>query len=338
MMVYISIRGRIWLQAEAANMVESVGNYVKHRRVPILVKDGTSYLTFFVPAISGESIAHCYQTILSEQLLKLDEEVCDFCKKGVFIKSTNAEVYKEAFKKDAPKAGKKINETMEAIDEIERSIVSGCGVEDVGGFLYAENPNVKRTSNFLVGYMVPVREALRGVSLDPQLHSRYALGTRFVQAGAGAAGQMIYYVELSSAIFNFSFDLDTKFIGKYTFHFDNYGKTIINTDKIKKRAIAALNALQHLIIEFPIGAKRTRFNPSDVRWESLAIAVSDDVWTMPSSFVQDYIEKGSSKKTKIDYNTTIYAYAEEMQKVDKWYPIPEHAIIEAINDAKGRIS
>ncbi|MEM3542581.1 MAG: type I-A CRISPR-associated protein Cas7/Csa2 [Candidatus Methanomethylicia archaeon] len=337
-MVYISFRGRIWLQAEAANMVESVGNYVKHRRVPVLVKEENSYLTFFVPAISGESIAHCYQTILSEELLKLNEDVCDFCKKGLFIKSTNAEVYREAFGKNPPKAGKTIEETMKAIDEIEQSIVSGCGVEDIGGFLYAENPNVKRTSNFFVGYMIPVREVLKGVSIDPQLHSRYALGTKFIQAGAGVAGQMIYYVEVSSAVFNFSFDLDTKFIGRYTFHSDNYGKPVISDDKIKKRIFAALNALQHLLIEFPVGAKRTRFNPSDIRWESLAIAISDDVWTIPSSFTQDYINRGIMKREKVNYNTVIYTYSEEKQEKVKWYSTPEHAIIDAINDAKGRVS
>ncbi|MEM2741991.1 MAG: type I-A CRISPR-associated protein Cas7/Csa2 [Nitrososphaeria archaeon] len=330
MMVYVSFRGRIWLQAEAANMVESVGNYVKHRRVPVLVKEGNSYLTFFVPAISGESIAHSYQTLLSEELLKLGEEVCSFCRNGIFLKSTNAEVYKEAFNKE---------NVPEEIEKIEQSIVSECGVEDVGGFLYAEKQNVKRTSNFLVGYMIPVREALKGVSIDPQLHSRYALGTKFVEVTErGAAGQMIYYVEISSAVFNFSFDLDTKFIGKYTFHFNRYGQSIISSDKIKRRAIAALNALQRLLVEFPVGAKRTRFNPSDVRWESLAMAISDDVWTMPSGFVQDYIDRGVLKMEKVNYNTTIYAYAEEKREKVKWYPTPEHAIIDAINDAKGRAS
>ena len=88
-MVYVSVRGRIWLQAEAANMVESVGNYVKHRRVPVLIKDGSSYLTFFVPAVSGESIAHSYQILLAEELRRVNEEVCDLCKRGIFLKSTN---------------------------------------------------------------------------------------------------------------------------------------------------------------------------------------------------------------------------------------------------------
>jgi CRISPR-associated protein Csa2 len=335
-MVYVSVRGRIWLQAEAANMVESVGNYVKHRRVPVLIKDGSSYLTFFVPAVSGESIAHSYQILLAEELRRVNEEVCDLCKRGIFLKSTNEDVYKEVVKSEPPKIKGK-GDMMNVAKEIEESIVKNCGVEDIGGFLYAGNPNVKRTSNFLTGYMVPVKEVLKVLSIDPQLHSRYALGTKFVQAGEGAAGQMIYYVELSSALFSFSFDLDTKFIGKYTFHFDNYGNLIIDVNKIKNRITASLDALKRFLIEFPVGAKRTRFNPSEVKWESIAIAISDDIWTMPSSFTQDYIVRGVNKKSSISYNTIIHAYAEDGCTADKCHSTAEEAVISAINDAKGRI-
>lgn len=334
-MVYVSVRGRIWLQAEAANMVESVGNYVKHRRVPVLIKERGSYLMFFVPAISGESIAHSYQVILAEELGKFNEEVCSLCKKGIFLKSTNEDVYKEVVGKEPPKAKKE--ESMRAAKEIEESIIRNCAVEDIGGFLYAGNPNVKRTSNFSTGYMVPVREALTVLSIDPQLHSRYALGTKFVQAGEGAAGQMIYYVELSSALFSFAFDIDTRFIGKYTFYSDGYGSSVIDSSKIKNRVLASFNALKRFLIEFPVGAKRTRFNPSDVRWESIAIAVSNDIWTMPSSFVEDYIVRSMSKKSSINYNTVIHAYAEDGCKADKCYSTAEEAIVSAINDASSRL-
>lgn len=338
-MVYVSVRGRVWLQAEAANMVESVGNYVKHRRVPVIVKDGGNYITFFVPSISGESIAHSYQTILAEELKKLNEKVCQLCEKEIFLKSTSAEVYKLVTKSEPPKKTKK--EDTSAEKEIEGKIIANCGVEDLGGFLYAENPNVKRTSSFYTGYMIPVKEALKAVSIDPQLHSRYALGTKFVAVGEGerAAGQMIYYVEVSSALFTFTFDLDTRFIGKHTFHMESYGKIVegLTQSNIKNRAIAALNALQRLLVEFSIGAKRTRFNPADLRWESIAVAVSDDVFTLPSSFTQDYMFRGLQKKEKVSYNTVIFGYSEEECKADKCYTTPEEAIIEALKEAKGRI-
>ncbi|MEM0233458.1 MAG: type I-A CRISPR-associated protein Cas7/Csa2 [Zestosphaera sp.] len=336
-MVYVSVRGRIWLQAEAANMVESVGNYVKHRRVPIMIRDGSKYVTFFVPSISGESIAHAYQTLLAEELKKQQVKVCSYCEKGIFLKSTRGDLYEEVTKSEPPKVGEKAAELMRAVDTIESNIVKNCGVEDIGGFLYAENPNVKRTSSFLTGYMVPVKEALSVVSIEPQLHSRYALGTKFVAPREGAAGQMIYYVEVSSAVFSFAFDLDTKYIGRYTFHIEKYGTPIIEQEEIIRRAKASLNALERLLIEFPVGAKRTRFNPADVRWESIAIAVSNDVWTMPSSFVKDYLERAVAKKSKISYNTVIYAYREEECRADKCYGTPEEAVINSINDAKGRI-
>ncbi|MEM2014217.1 MAG: type I-A CRISPR-associated protein Cas7/Csa2 [Desulfurococcaceae archaeon] len=336
-MVYVSVRGRIWLQAEAANMVESVGNYVKHRRVPIMIRDGGKYVTFFVPSISGESIAHTYQTLLAEELKKQQVKVCGYCEKGIFLKSTRGDLYEEVTKSKPPKVGEKAAELMNAVDIIESNIVKNCGVEDIGGFLYAENPNVKRTSSFLTGYMVPVKEALSVTSMEPQLHSRYALGTKFVTPGKGVAGQMIYYVEVSSAVFSFAFDLDTKYIGRYTFHIEKYGTPIIGQEEIIRRVKASLNALERLLIEFPVGAKRTRFNPADVRWESIAIAVSNDVWTMSSSFVKDYLERAVAKKNRVNYNTVIHAYTEEECRADKCYRTPEEAVVNSMNDAEGRI-
>ena len=64
-MALISLGARLKLNAEALNMVESVGNYVRHRRVPIAFKKGDEFVLRYVPAISGESIAHGYQVILA---------------------------------------------------------------------------------------------------------------------------------------------------------------------------------------------------------------------------------------------------------------------------------
>lgn len=346
-MMYVSVRGRIWLEAEAANMVESVGNYVKHRRVPVVIREKNgNFLTFFVPSISGESVAHSYQSVLAETLEKVGEKVCKYCDKGIFLKSTNKDVYKEVTGNDPPKTGKKGSENVKAAREIEENIVKNCAVEDIGGFLFAENPNVKRTSTFSTGYMIPVKESLSMTSIDPQLHSRYALGTKFVNMGeeSSTSGQMIYYVEISSALFSFSFDLDTTFIGKYTFNVEDYGKEIVPEDNIKLRINASLDALEKFLLNFPVGAKRTRFNPSEIRWDSIGIAVSDDVWTMPSSFTEDYLERAKIKNEKLSYNTKIYAYAEiaenkesKEETIITYLKTPEDAITSAINDAKGRV-
>lgn len=373
-MVYVSVRGRIWLQAEAMNMVESVGNYVKHRKVPVMVKEDGSYLTFFVPAISGESVAHAYQVMLAEEMIKAGQSVCPFCAKGIFLKSTNRDVYKEAMgeepprvqQEEAPGRGKgrkaaseageareasgKAEKLIEAALKIEDTIIRKCAVEDVGGFLYAEEPNVKRTSCFSTGYMIPVREALRVTVVDPQLQSRYALGTKFMIAerreapAAGqerreaAAGQMIYYVEVSSALFTFSFDIDTANIGRYTFVTSHYGRVVEGVDPAA-RSRAALEALKRFLVEFPVGAKRTRFNPAEVRWDSIALAVSDSIFTLPSSFTSDYIRRAVEKKRVAGRNTAIFAFSEDCAGGElQCFSSPEEAVAAAIEEAVRRLS
>jgi len=365
-MVFVSVRGRIWLQAEAMNMVESVGNYVKHRKVPVMVREGNTYLTFFVPAISGESVAHAYQVLLAEEMIKAGQSVCPLCAKDIFLKSTNRDVYKEAMGEDPPvvpregaKRGRgrrssseseeaqeasKVEKLVEAALTIERTIIRKCAVEDVGGFLYAEEPNVKRTSNFSTGYMIPVREALRVTVVDPQLQSRYALGTRFVAAErrgegeAAAAGQMIYYVEVSSALFTFSFDIDTANIGRYTFVTSRYGEVVEGVDPVA-RSKAALEALKRFLVEFPVGAKRSRFNPAEVRWDSIALAVSDSVFTLPSSFTSNYIARAAGKRRLAGRNTEIFAFSEDCAGEGlRCFSTPEEAIVAAVEEAVRRLT
>ena len=319
--MFISIRGRVLVNVEALNMTESVGNYVKHRRVPVIVPE--TYTTYFVPAISGESIAHGFQEVLAEEAKKNNLPVCKLCEKGIFLKSTNENVFKFAFNGELPSED----------DKLEETIISNCVVEDVGGFLYAHGGrNVKRTSNFFTGYMIPTKECLENVVVEPQLHSRYALGTP--SEIMKEQGQMIYYVELSSAIYTFSFDLDTRYIGKATFVFNKAGQDVVNDRK--KRIEVTLDAIQKFLIEFMFGAKKTRFLPI-VEWESLVVAVSDDVWTVPSPFTEDYIERANKKLQRmksrnIDYNTKLFTYSKDS---DKEF---EEVIMDAVEEAKNRLN
>jgi CRISPR-associated protein Csa2 len=314
--VFLSIRGRVLINVEALNMTESIGNYVKHRRVPVMIREDGGYAVYFVPSISGESIAHGFQEVLAAVGGSLNIPVCRLCSRGVFLKSTNEGVFKAAFGVDVPKEDY----------ELEKTVIENCIVEDVGGFLYAAGErNVKRTSNFYVGYMIPVSESLRNVVIEPQLQTRYALGTQFVRRRE-ERGQMIYYVELSSAPYVFSFDLDTKNIGKTAFVVDKSGGQVGNrVERIK----AALHALQEFLLEFMFGAKKTRFLPV-VDWESITVAVSDDVWTVPSSFSASYVEKAKAKREKISYNTSLYIYDEGKGSF-------EETVINAIRDAEKRI-
>ncbi len=297
--MFISIRGRVLINVEALNMTESVGNYVKHRKVPVVLPE-FNYATYFVPAISGETIAHGYQEKLAEIASKKKLSVCKYCNLGIFLKSTDKEVFKESFGINPPKSEKDIEET----------IIRNCTVEDIGGFLYAEAPNVNRTSSFFVGYMIPVKESIESVVIESQLHSRYALGTKFVKKRGERRGQMIYYVEISSAPYVFSFDFDSRFVGKYTFVVDEKARnnSIVSNDERRKRIEAALDSIKELLVETCFGAKKTRFLPI-ISWESIAIAVSKDgVFTVPSSFSVNYIENSINKLDKYNKGTKLFVY------------------------------
>ncbi len=342
--VFVSIRGRVILNAEALNMTESVGNYVRHRRVPVVMRRGTEYVTIHVPAVSGEAVAHGYQELLAREALSMNLPVCKLCSKGIFLKSAKIDIIAHAHgeelanmaKGGAKSKPKKANQ-QELAHEFEKAIIKGCVVEDVGGFLYAERggaelKQVKRTSNFYVGYMIPVAEGLEAAVTEAQLHSRYALGTEFVEKGeeGRGEGQMIYYVEIASAPYTFSFDLDTKYVGKTTFVTAHAGEPAVSEEERIKRIEAALNALKKLILELGFGAKKTRFLPT-TEWESLAIAVSDDVWTVPSPFSRDYIEAARKKLSVISEGTKLHVYEAGKGKT------LEEVLNEAIRDALDRL-
>ncbi len=324
--VFFSFRGRVHVNAEALNMVESIGNYVKHRRIPVVIP-GT-YVTYMVPAISGESIAHGYQQVLAEKAEEKKLPVCKLCRHGIFLKSTNESVFMDAFGK---------NKVPDKPEELEREIVAGCVVEDIGGFLYASEKkgskvkNLKRTSSFYVGYMIPVSEALMNTVVEPQLHTRYALGTKYVERQEREArGQMIYYVEVASAPYVFSFDLDTRYIGRSTYSIETAGEPLVSEDEIKKRKAAALEAFAEFIIEMMFGAKKTRFLPI-TEWESFVAAVSDKPWTVPSPFTAKYIENAEKKLRKINKNTKLYIYRRDGEASF------EEVLLDAVEDAKKRV-
>lgn len=310
--VFVSIRGRVIVNVEALNMTESVGNYVKRRRVPVI--SPTTYATYFVPAISGESIAHGYQEVLAK---KADQDtVCNLCKQGIFLKSTTSDVIKKSFNvQDGVQWLKSVignDITPDNIHEaLEKAIISRCIVEDVGGFMYAERTfdginvgSFRRTSCFSTGYMIPVKEAIENVVIEPQLHTRFVQGMPHEWQ---ERYQVPYYVEISSAPYVFSFDLDTKYIGRLTFSYEKVGKPAINEEECEKRIEVALESLKHFLIEMMFGAKKTRFLPV-IDWESIVIAISNDTWTTPSPSPANYIINTLNKLNKINNGTELFVY------------------------------
>jgi CRISPR-associated protein Csa2 len=299
----------------------------------------TTYATYFVPAVSGESIAHGFQEILANRADKDGLPVCNFCKRGIFLKSTTSEIIKEAFSIEAEKVKIQsyerkqkhsgtsnentpeiqwlksiINEniTEDNIHEaLEKAVISRCTVEDVGGFMYAEKTfggvnvgSFRRTSCFSVGYMIPAREAIESAVIEPQLHTRFVQGMSY---STQKEYQQPYYVELSSAPYVFSFDLDTKYIGKLTFSYKKAGSLAIKDDERKKRICISLDSLKHLLTEIMFGAKKTRFLPI-IDWESIVIALSSGTWTTTSPLTANYIVNTLSKYNRVKNETDLFIY------------------------------
>ena len=303
--------------------------------------------------IRDRSIAHGYQVTLAQEASRNENNLplCRLCKSGIFLKSTNNAVVYEAFKDRLSS----VSGSIETEGDLEKFIIENCLVEDIGGFLYAPGGeklsddaksslgkvgllgernkpkfgNVKRTSNFYTGYMIPVKEVLENVVIEPQLHSRYALGTPFVERER--RGQMIYYVELSSATYTFSFDLDSRFIGKTTFSYEHSGQNVVNDRD--KRIVVSLDALNKFLTEMMFGAKKTRFLPV-VEWESIAIAVSSDVWTVPSSQSRNYLKALVNKAEKFsldDLTVHVYFNPELLEDTETYVRKTTEEIIEIMN-------
>jgi len=248
-MVFLSLSARVLLNVEALNMVESVGNFVRHRRAPIVVPTGGGFILKYVPAISGESLAHAYQEVVADVASKVGLNVCSNCRAGYFIKHSEDSVLEDWAKQAVGKGGK----------EFEKAVIQHCVVEDVGGFLYAGREPVKRTSRFQVGYMIPALDAITSTAIEAQFHVRYAR-TREQQS--------IYNVEVGSAVYILGFNLDVDGVGVLS---SETRELAVGSEERLKRVEAAIKALGVMLTDALFGAKRSRFYPN---WEVLsAVAV-----------------------------------------------------------------
>ena len=203
--------------------------------------------------------------------------------------------------------------------EIEKSIIQQCVVEDVGGFLNSDN-TIKRTSRFRVGYMLPTLDSLKAgaVGTEPELHVRYA-------GAEQTEGQMLYYVEISSALYNFNFSIDVSNIGVLSSENSEYGETIGSLDAAEryKRAEAALTALKNFMGSMLWGAKRTRFNP---QWEimSLVVAVTDLPFEVSPGNYTSYLVETVNRLKLLSKNSKVFFFDKE--GIDR----PESGEIEVI--------
>jgi CRISPR-associated protein Csa2 len=131
----LSITARILVNAEALNMAESVGNYTRHRKAPIVVPTKDGYSIIYVPAVSGESLAHAYQSILTQIAVNRNLPVTLMDKQGYFMKFSSNDIIRDYYKEEIIRALKidknKIKEAIKNLNtkditEIERLIIEGA--------------------------------------------------------------------------------------------------------------------------------------------------------------------------------------------------------------------
>ncbi|QIW22818.1 type I-A CRISPR-associated protein Cas7/Csa2 [Sulfolobus sp. S-194] len=260
---------RFLINTESLNGVESVGNLTRHRTAPVVLKTSTGYLVRYVPAISGESLAHAYQTALVDLAKKYNLPVGVYSSKYDFIKFSTEEVLKE--EKVAPPNGSNDMRRFE-VEVMLKDIVA-----DVGGFMYAGNTPVRRTSRIKFGYMIP---ALMGDEIPAQLESQFHV--RYSEKD-----QMIYNVEVSSALYVMSFSLDEDLIAIPSTEGSKVdGEDILNKQR-DSRVKAAIEALYY-VLTGNFGGKRSRFLPS-MKLMSGIVTVTDFPFIPEPGHMNDYI-------------------------------------------------
>ncbi|MEJ2773888.1 type I-A CRISPR-associated protein Cas7/Csa2 [Stygiolobus sp. CP859M] len=269
---------RFLINTESLNGVETVGNLSRHRTAPVVLKTSVGYLVRYVPAISGESLAHAYQVALVDLAKKEKLPVGVFSSRYDFIKFSTDEVLKEE-KIEQPK--KPENARKFEVDVMLHDVVA-----DVGGFMYAGNPPVRRTSRVKFGYMIP---ALIGDDIPAQLEAQF-------HVRSSQSGQMIYNVEVSSALYVMSFSLDEDLIAVPS----TEGEKVKGEEELEKerqlRVKVAIQAL-YSVLTGNFGGKKSRFLPS-MKLMSGVVTVTDFPFVPEPGHSNDYVKTTMQRLSK----------------------------------------
>jgi CRISPR-associated protein Csa2 len=318
--VTLSLSLRVAVNAEALNMAEAVGNYTRHRKAPVVIASEGGYSVVYVPAVSGESLAHAYQQLLAQIAKQRNLPVTKLDEMGYFLKFTSDKII-NWYKEDLEKVNSKYAEILSSrnVEEIERLLVKASVVADVGGLLYTEK-QVKRTSAIRFSYMLPTLDAVEkgGVALTPQLHTRY------VHPEMPREMQMLFYLESGSALYTLTAELVASDIGRLF-----YSKS--DDPDLKKqrpeRVKAAVDALTALVDGVLFGAKRSRYNPVwDVKSLIVALSKGPVEFIVSSGATRDYIKKTYERAvniTKAIQEKTINIYVYNGENLEEPQPVQE---------------
>lgn len=320
--VSLSLTVRVLVDAEALNMAESVGNYTRHRKVPVVTASPQGYHVIYAPAVSGEALAHGYQQLLAQVAKERGLPVTQLDEQGYFLKFPRAdllnwypELAKYAGKSDIASWAKAVE-----LGDLEKTILKTSVVADVGGFLLADRL-LKRTSAIRFSYMVPTLDAIEagGVALTPQLHVRYAPPPRTPEEAEvwrrqGVEPRALFYVESGSALYTFSAQLVASDIGKL--YYSQSKDPDLERERMK-RVEAAVDALIALVDGMLFGAKRSRYMPL---WsvKSLAVALNKGPveFTVSPGITKNYVKETYERavaltKALSEETVNIYVYNAE---------------------------
>jgi len=280
---------RFLVNLESLNGVESIGNLTKHRTAPIVVKaSGGEYLIRYVPVISGEALAHAYQATLVDISKSMKLPVSSFSSQYEFIKFSTDEVLKQ----------ENITPPKDYDDarRFEVEVMLKDMVADVGGFMYAGRIPIRRTSRIKFGYMIP---ALQGEEIPAQLEAQFHV--RFSNR-AEKDRQAIFNVEVSSALYVLSFELDEDLIAVPSTVGEKHKDEAKLESEKQKRIEAGIKAL-YSILSGNFGGKRSRFLPS-MKLMSLVVTRTDFPFIPEPAHENNYVEVtvGRMAKAKNIFN------------------------------------
>jgi CRISPR-associated protein Csa2 len=282
-MAFLSMTVRYLINTEALNGVENVGNISRHRVAPIVIPVDNSYTLKYMPVVSGESLAHGYQSVLVDVAKSEGLPLGKRSSVKEFVKFADDDLLKEegiSPPKDATQ-----------IREVETAIMLKDVVADVGGFLYPGKVSVKRTSAFQVSYMIPAYGVSPEVAaVESQFHVRYSVDQQKYQNP--------YNVDVGSALYTFTFNLDLDVIATPV----NQGNKAKGEDELadqkKKRQRAALLALARFLENLEFGAKKSRFHPvADFR--DAVLTLTEKPFVVTPAVTSDYANRTAKRLSSL---------------------------------------
>jgi len=318
MIVTLSLSVRVIVNAEALNMAEAVGNYTRHRKAPIVVVTEEGYSVVYVPAVSGESLAHGYQLLLAQFAKDRKLPVTKMDESGYFLKFSDDNVLKW-YEEDLKKIGYTLDKFKNAsVGDIEKIILKVSTVADIGGFLYTTK-QVKRTSSIRFSYMLPALDAIDkgGVALTPQLHTRYAPPEL-------AEAQKLFYLESGSALYTFTAELIASDISKL--YYSEEEDPELKEQRVE-RVKLAVDTLAALVDGMLFGARRSRYQPLwNIRSVIVGLSKGPVEFVVNPGLTRDFIKKTYERAvalTKAIQEETINIYVYNGENLEEPTVVPD---------------